>query len=156
MMIGNMVDINKMHISIAQQFCWFHFYLFQIDGVRDESFLNEGNQSPVPGPSTEMLEEDLIETPVTRSTKCPTSSTRKRRTIIEPPQELSILENMQRAMESEGVEDNLDRYGKVLVGKLRLIDGPLKLSSLHNKIDQVVFKAVLDSREDEPLFPLNN
>ena len=30
-------------------------------------------------------------------------------------------------MESDGAEDNLDRYGKVLVGKLRLIDGPMKL-----------------------------
>ena len=73
-----------MHISIAQQFCCFHFYLFQNDGVRDESFLNEGEQSPVPGPSTEMLEEEdiLIQTPVTWSTKCPTSSTRTRRAII--------------------------------------------------------------------------
>ena len=52
-------------------------------------------------------------------------------------------------MESEGAEDNLDRYGKVLVGKLRLINDPMKLVSLQNEIDQVVFKAVLDSREVE-------
>ena len=63
---------------------------------------------------------------------------------------------MQKAMENEGAEDNLDRYGKVLVGKLRLIDDPMKLSSLQNEIAQVVFKAVLESREVEPLFPLVN
>ena len=63
---------------------------------------------------------------------------------------------MQKAMESEGAEDNLDRYGKVLVGKLRLINDPMKLFLLQNEIDQVVFKAVVDSREVEPLFPLDN
>ena len=146
------------YIYICITFCYFAFYLFQNDGGQDDSFLAEGNQSPIPGPSTsEMLEEEaLTETPVIRSTKCPTSSTRKRRAIIEPPPELSILENMQRAMESEGAEDNLDSYGKVLVGKLRLIDDPMKLFLLQNEIDQVIFKAVTDSREVESLFLLDN
>ena len=135
-------------------FCYFPSFIFQNDDVRDDTFVNEGEQSPVP--NSEMLEEDFNQTPVIRSTKCPTSSTRKRRAIIEPPQELCILESMQKAMETEGAEDNLDRYGKVLVGKLILIDDPIKLFLLQNEIDQVVFKAVLESREVETLFLSDN
>ena len=48
-------------------------------------------------------------------------------------------------MNKDGADDSLDMYGKVVVNKLRRIDDPMELFIVQNEIDQVIYRAIVQS-----------
>ena len=53
---------------------------------------------------------------------------------------------MQEAMGKDGADDSLELYGKVVVNKLRLITDPMDLFIVQNEIDQIIYRAVVQSQ----------
>ena len=70
--------------------------------------IHEHERSRAPSPQKSDEESVIFETQL-RSTKCPTSS-RKRKTTESCAEEIQILNNMQEAMKKDVAHDSLDMY----------------------------------------------